>query len=174
MRGQIVVRPALPASDRPGEYWKEPEPEGVRLVDRGAWLLRQNGCFTCHGEDGHGGVRNPNYINDEVPALDVLAERMFLYYPEDVDAIVQALERRTPLQLLANEPPVPGFSRVLAKYNSVKELLQKGNPPGKKDEHGPAPPLQMPSWESRLSDSDIDAVIAYLLTLKPLETGAPR
>jgi mono/diheme cytochrome c family protein len=29
----------------------------------------------------------------------------------------------------------------------------------------------MPSWESRLSDSDIDALIAYMLTLEPLEAG---
>lgn len=171
MRGQIVVRPAEMSSDRPGEYWRESAPEGTRLVDHGAWLFRRNGCFTCHGEDGHGGVRNPNYINDVVPALDLLAESMFLYYPEDVDLIVQALERRTPLPFLLDDPPVPGFNRVLAKYDSISELLRKGNAPGKKNEHGPTPPLQMPSWESRLSDSDIDALIAYMLTLEPREAG---
>lgn len=165
MRGQIVVESAV----RSGEYWLEPGPDGNRLVDRGRWLYRNNGCFACHGSEGHGGVRNPNYVNDFVPNLDTLAERMFLFYPEDVDAVVAALERRIPLEQLDDEPPVPRFGAVLAQYNAIKNLLKRGNPAGKKDVAGPAPPLHMPTWETRLSDSDMDAIIAYLLSLKPLE-----
>jgi mono/diheme cytochrome c family protein len=167
MRGQIVVQPSSAREARTGEYWLEPPPEGARLVDRGAWLYRQLGCFSCHGSEGHGGVRNPNYVKDTVPALDVLAERMFLFYPEDVDAVVAALERRTPLGQLQDDPPVPRFGAVLAKYEAIKELLHRGNPAGKKDVAGPSPPLHMPTWDTRVSDSDMDAIIAYLLTLKP-------
>lgn len=167
MRGQFVVRPAVGTPEVPGEYWEEPPPDSTRLVDHGGWLFRTNGCFSCHGTDGHGGVDNPNYVSGEVPALDTLSQRMFLYYPEDVEAIVAVLEQRTPLETLADNPPVPGFSRVLAQYRSVKELLKKGNEAGRKDDHGPQPPLQMPSWESRLSEADIDALVAYMLSLGP-------
>jgi mono/diheme cytochrome c family protein len=169
MRGQIVVQPASVIEAAPEEYWLEPPPASPQLVDRGAWLFRTNGCFACHGIEGHGGVDNPNYVQDTVPALDLLAERMFLFYPEDVDAVVNALERRIPLDQLQDEPPVPRFGAVLAKYQAIKELLRRGNPAGKKHEAGPTPPLNMPMWDLRLSDSDMDAIIAYLLTLKPPE-----
>jgi mono/diheme cytochrome c family protein len=170
MRGQIIVRPVEEdwVADS-GKYWLDTQPSGTRLVDHGEWLFRQNGCFTCHGNSGHGGVKNPNYVRDTVPALDSLAERMYLFYPEDVDAIVSALERRVPLEELADDPPVPRYRAVVAKYQAIKELVQHGNPAGKKDPEGPAPPLNMPTWGQRLSDSDIDALIAYLLTLQPFE-----
>jgi mono/diheme cytochrome c family protein len=172
MRGQIVVQSDGLAPDDPGRYWLEDEPYDTSLVARGEWLFRQNACFSCHGRSGHGGVRNPNYIKGTVPALDTLAERMYLFYPEDVDAIVEALEQRIPLEHLEDDPPVLRYRAVLAKYQSIKELLRKGNPAGKLDPDGPEPPLNMPTWGQRLSDSDIDALIAFLLTLEPFDLEA--
>jgi mono/diheme cytochrome c family protein len=172
MRGLVVVQPAAdPSASGEGRYWLEPQPESTRLVDRGAWLFHTNGCFTCHGESGHGGVRNPNYVKESVPALDTLAERMYLFYPEDVAAVVGALEERIPLDHLVDEPPVPRYRAVLAKYQAVSDLIRRGNPAGRKHAEGPAPPLNMPTWGQRLSDLDIDALIAYLLTLEPVERG---
>jgi mono/diheme cytochrome c family protein len=166
MRGLIFVEAEETAALDVDDYWLARQ-EGIRLVDRGAWLFETNGCFSCHGESGRGGIRNPNYVKDSVPDLETLAERMYLFYPEDVEAVVAALERRIPLDQLLDEPPVPRYRAVLAKYEAIRNLIRQGNPAGKKHEEGRAPPLNMPTWGQRLSDSDIDALIAYLLTLEP-------
>lgn len=171
MRGRFVVRDGtqdvLPARFEAGQYWKEAAPSEKGLVPRGRWLFWRNGCFTCHGPQGHGGVSNPNYVKKTVPALDVLAERMFLFFPEDRQTIVKTLEQGIPLQNLANDPPVPRFGAVLAQYDAVRKVIENGNPAGKLDPEGPTPPLQMRPWGQRLSERDIDAVIAYLITLEP-------
>lgn len=172
MRGRFVVRNSasrdvLPARLDYREYWKEPPPPEKGLVPRGRWLFRRNGCFTCHGSAGEGGVLNPNYVKKTVPALDVLAERMFLFFPEDRQAIVKTLEQGIHLQNLANDPPVPRFGAVLAQYDAVRKVIENGNPAGKLDPEGPTPPLQMRPWGQRLSEQDIDALIAYLITLEP-------
>jgi mono/diheme cytochrome c family protein len=168
MRGQIIVAPAEPSFDDPGEYWLAEEPEDASLVERGQWLFRRHACFSCHGRDGHGGVRNPNYAKETVPALDVLAEQAYLYHPEDIETIVALLERRTPLEDLWDNPPVPLFHAVLGKYQAVRDIIRKGSPAGKLDPEGREPPLSMPTWGQQLTDDDIDALIAYLLTLEPL------
>ena len=171
MRGRFVVRnaalPEVPARLDYGEYWKEPAPREQGLVPHGRWLFRKNGCFTCHGPHGEGGVPNPNYVKKTVPALNVLGERMFLFFPEDRQAIVKALEQHIPLQSLAADPPVPRFGAVLAQYDTVHKVIEGGNPAGKADPDGPIPPLQMRPWAQRLSPEDIEALIAYLLTLEP-------
>jgi mono/diheme cytochrome c family protein len=169
MRGQFIVRPASPTLEDPGEYWLTDLPEDPTLVERGEWLFRRHACFSCHGEGGHGGVSNPNYVKGTVPPLDAMASEASLYYPEDIEAIVSALERGVPLEDLWDDPPVPLFNVVLAKYQAVRELIRSGVPAGKLDQEGPVPPLVMPAWGQLLSDSDIDALIAYLLTLEPKE-----
>lgn len=172
MRGQFIVRPASSTFEDPGEYWLTEPPESPSLVEQGEWLFRRHGCFSCHGEGGHGGVRNPNYVKGTVPALDAMASEASLYYPEDIEAIISALERGDRLEDLWDEPPVPLFNVVLAKYQAVRELIRSGVPAGKLEQEGLAPPLVMPAWGQVLSDSDIDALIAYLLTLEPKEHAA--
>lgn len=171
MRGEIVVRnvspPSLPSI---GKYWlmPSPYPSAPRVV-RGRWLFQQKGCFTCHGPRGQGGVRNWNYIKGTVPALNTLAERLMLIDREDASAIVTQLERGVALESLSDEPPIPRFNVFLAQYRAIRDVIRKGSPPGKKDLQGPTPPLEMPAWGQKLSDEDINALIAYLLTLQPWE-----
>lgn len=169
MRGQFIVRPAEGTFEDPGEYWLVEPPEDPSLVERGEWLFRRHACFTCHGEGGHGGIANPNYVKGRVPALDAMASEAGLYYPEDVEAIISALERGARLEDLWDDPPVPMFNVVLAKYQAVRELIRAGVPAGKLDQEGPVPPLVMPAWGQVMNDSEIDALIAYLLTLEPKE-----
>lgn len=177
MRGQVIVRNEESPISSPSwasveKYWLEPPPPpDASLVERGQWLFRQRGCITCHGSEGQGGVFNWNYVKDTIPALNTLAEKLMLFDPEDVDAIVEAMERRVPFEHLADSPPVPRFKVFLAQYRSVQDVIRKGNPPGKKDPNGPMPPLEMLAWGQRLSENDIDALIAYLLTLQPWEEG---
>lgn len=121
----------------------------------------------CHGQEGRGGVANWNYIKDTVPALNSLAERLMLFDTEDVNAIVAEIERGHNLDSLADSPPIPRYNAFLAQYHAVRDVIHRGNPPGKKDASKSAPPLEMLAWGQRLSESDIDAIIVYLLTLKP-------
>lgn len=152
------------------KYWLEPPPPaGASLVERGRWLFRQKGCFLCHGPEGSRGIRLRNYVGGTVPALQTLAERLMLSDPEDVRAIVEQMEQGQNLESLTASPPVPRFHVFLAKYGDARDVVRKGSSPGKKDPHGPRPPLAMPAWGQRLSDADINALIAYLLTLQPWE-----
>lgn len=173
MRGEVVVQgksssaaaSALPAA---GKYWLEPSPPpGAGPVERGKWLFRKKGCFTCHGQEGRGGVANWNYVKDTVPALNSLAEKLMLFDPEDVDTIVGEMERGHDLDSLVDSASVPHFNVFLAQCRSVRDVIRKGSASGKKDPLGPDPPLVMPAWGQRLSEADIDAIIAYLLTLRP-------
>ncbi len=175
MRGVVIVQghdatiPEVQESNV-DRFWTEPPPaaeEGRRA--RGAWLFRQKGCVTCHGTGGEGGIHNWNYVNDTVPALNNLSEKMFLRSRDDVRAIVDLMEQGSPLESFADAPPVRRFNVVLAKYKTIRDVIKKGNPAGKKDPEGPAPPLEMPAWETRLSEHDIDAIIEYLLSLELLE-----
>jgi len=154
------------------EYWLEPPPpQDASLVERGGWLFRQKGCVTCHGDGGQGGVVNWNYVNDTVPALDTLAEKMFLFFPEDADEVIQYLETGHPLAELEATTSIPRFAAVVAQYDSTRNVIRRGNPPGKADPDGPAPPLEMLSWQDFLTDRDIDGILAYLLKQGFVEEG---
>lgn len=50
----------------------EVAPGGAR--DQGAQLFQRFQCFACHGPQGKGGVKNPNAVGGEVPALTRVAE----------------------------------------------------------------------------------------------------
>lgn len=145
-----------------------PPPKGSSNIDRGKWLFQRKGCFLCHGEAGKGGVRNYNYVKDTVPALNTLAERMRLFKVEDANAIITHLKRSADLESL-NPPPFPQFNIFLAQYKAIKNVIREGSRSGKKDSKGPQPPLNMPSWKDKLSDKDIDDIIAYLLSIQPWE-----
>lgn len=173
MRGVVIVQgeghlPNVPATPSAEKYWLEPPPTpGASRVERGRWLLHQKGCETCHGREGRGGVPNWNYVNDTVPALNTLARKMFLFYPEDVDTIVKAMERGISLTSLEDQSPVPRFGTVLAQYESILDVIRRGRIAGKKDPEGSPPPLQMPAWEYRLTDEEINSIICYLLSIQP-------
>ncbi|MBI2821433.1 MAG: c-type cytochrome [Acidobacteria bacterium] len=163
---------SLPTGEK--KYWLEPQPPaGAGLVQRGAWLFRQKGCFLCHGPEGGRGVPNKNYVAGVVPALNTLAERLMLFDPEDVKAIAEQLEQGRDLESLTDSPPVSRFNVFLAQYRSARDVIRNGSHPGKRNQRGPKPPLAMPRWESILSKADIDALIAYLLTLQPWEEKEP-
>lgn len=175
MRSEVVVlregAPLPPAPPPPAEpYWlASPPPAGGTRVGRGEWLFRRNGCFTCHGEKGKGGVPNWNYVKDTIPPLSTLAQRMLIPDKEGADAILGAMEKSTDLKNLSADPPFARYNAFLAQYQSVRDVIRKGNPPGKKDPKGSQPPLEMMAFGARLSDRDIEDLIAFLLSLQPWE-----
>jgi plastocyanin/mono/diheme cytochrome c family protein len=146
-----------------------PPGNALSMVERGRSLFETKGCIACHNKSGRGGIRNPNYIRFTVPGLDSLAERMYLYEPEDVDTVLELLQEDADLTALESDPPFRRYNRFLAQYQSVTDVIRNGKPAGHRDTSLPAPPLNMPSWDSVLSRRDVDALIAYLLTEYPWE-----
>lgn len=178
MRGVLIVQgsdgsvPEHETAPDYGRYWLEPPPpEGAAIEERGAWLFRQKGCQTCHGVQGRGGIQNWNYVKETVPALDGLSSRMFLRRQKDLDKVISLLEEGVPLEKMEDDPPFRAFPRFLAQYESVRKVVKDGNEAGRKDPEGPMPPLSMPAWGQRLTDRDIDALLAYLLRLEPSQSA---
>jgi mono/diheme cytochrome c family protein len=176
MRGfiQIVEDGMIPAPPRTVaaelcQHDAPPPPRQSPLTDLGRDLFQRKGCVACHGESGRGGVPNPNYIKFTVPALDSLAERMYLYDPEDVETVIDLLEKNVDPKTLEDDPPFRRYNRFLAQYQSVSDMIRVGKPAGRRDTKGVHPPLNMPSWDAVLSPRDTDALIAYLLTQYPWE-----
>jgi plastocyanin len=135
------------------------------LIDTGYFLYNQKGCVTCHGQNGSGGVHNPNYINRTVPELNTLADKMKLYWQEDADTILKLLEMDVDLAALEDDPPFRSYNRFLAQYNSIRtKILEGASDLQMTDPQGPIPPLYMPSWEENLNNKEIDAIIAYLIS----------
>jgi mono/diheme cytochrome c family protein len=154
-----------PALTRPGgDYWSTAPPgPGAGQAARGAELYRRSGCVTCHGEAGQGGVRNPNSMNATVPELATLARRTFLFSAADVAAFRAALDGRVPL---GTAPPgLPLYHAVKTQYLATRHLVRDGRSSTKLHPGGARPPLDMPAWGTRLTDPEIDAILAYLMDL---------
>jgi len=156
------------------KYWVEQvTPKIPDVAVRGEWLYQRSGCAACHGPNGIGGVPNKNASGGFVPALDDIAEKMEIFEPGDVAIIITLLDRGLSLDDQSIDNPVAYFDGILSQYENIRELILKGAIPGSK---GELPAMIMPAWEHRLyadgsppSKADIDAIIAYLLTLQKFE-----
>ena len=175
MRGEIVVveegeTPPPPSETETEAYWLEPPPKaGASRAEHGKWLFKKHGCFQCHGPEGKGGVTNYNSPGRFVPALDILAEKLEFWGPEDAQTIISLIEKGEDPGSLAPPPKIENADGVLNRFREIQKLIRDGSVMTKKDPEGPAPPLDMPAWKDRLSDSDVDAIIAYLLSLQSWE-----
>ncbi|MFC1896307.1 cupredoxin domain-containing protein, partial [Thermodesulfobacteriota bacterium] len=59
------------------------EPPEGDMVSLGAYLFQRMACVACHGWEGRGGVRNPNYAKKTIPPHNTTAEKLFLRTQED-------------------------------------------------------------------------------------------
>ncbi len=69
---------------------------------------------------------------------------------------------------------VPALEKVYEGFSEdeLKKKIRVGvQSVGKKDPAGPAPPLNMPAWKGALSSSELDAVVAYLMSFAPEDGG---
>ena len=133
---------------------------GKSLVDRL--------CVGCHGADGTGGRPNFNSLRGFVPPLDRTAERLWLD-EDEASIVVEALIEG---KVTSDNPAFSDLSRVglmINRLDNMREIIVHGSTPGKDDPDLPSPPLPMPPWERMLSNSDVDSILAYLLTLQPPE-----
>lgn len=139
-------------------------------VERGEHLFVHMGCAGCHGERAAGGVPNENDVLGTVPRLDEMAERLMLFEAQDAELVVRAIEQGDDPSTLRGDP-FPGYARFVAQFDAVDGIIEDGAVAAKADPDGPAPPLQMPSWKERLTERDIRAIVACLITLYPREGG---
>lgn len=138
---------------------------GDNFIISGKNIFEENGCSTCHGENGRGGVKNPYYVNKDVPTLNNLASTLKIDWPEDGDIIINLLEKNADLYSLEDSEPIENYSRFLAQYKSIISKIMVGADSLQTVKPGnPQPPLVMPAWEHRLSAEEVNAVIAYLIT----------
>lgn len=175
MTGWIVITPKgeVPANPEPIVcplcFPGFDKPSYDEMVLLGEYFYLKLGCVTCHGIEGRGGVVNYNYINKTVPAHNTTAEKLFLSDRDDAEAFNALLMQHENLDDLDEEPDIPRFKFVASRLKAAKDLIRKGKYCAKLDPTGPDPPLQMPTWQAVLTDRDIDAVIAYFITLYPWE-----
>ena len=49
----------------------------------------------------------------------------------------------------------------------LKETIRKGRYPARSDPNDLAPPLWMPAWGEKISEQELEALVEYLMSLKP-------
>lgn len=180
MRGVLqVAEPgrAVAAERRPSRppYWLSARPASdAGPLAQGAWRFTANGCITCHGESGRGGVRNHNSMNATVPELATLARRTFLFDPAAAAAFRRLMGSGWRIENVEEVPSVPLFGSVKRQYLAYRQLVREGRRSAKLELAGPRPPLDMPSWQSRLTDAEIDSILAYLISLSETSSGSPH
>jgi mono/diheme cytochrome c family protein len=82
-------------------------------VERGHLVFKKYGCFNCHGEDGKGGVTNPNAKTaEQVPSLIYVADG---YNKAELIAFISRGERVIPRKN-PNGPEPPHF---MPKWGSI-------------------------------------------------------
>lgn len=140
-------------------------PEGTGLVDTGRLLFEQKGCVTCHGPRGRGGVSNVNSTNGTAPAHDTTALKLLLRTREDADAFIVLLERTGDLDS-ASDTDIAAFPIVRTRFLNARAIIRGGRFTARANPAGPQPPLQMPAWQYLLEERQIDALLAYFVSLQ--------
>jgi mono/diheme cytochrome c family protein len=123
-----VVRPKGPAPV--SKLVEEGHVTTDSRIAAGAELYFFN-CAHCHGDEGRGGVPNPNAKPGEiVPDLVRVAQG---YSGEELK------------------------KRIFTGQHEIPVL----------DPSRPPPPLHMPGWGGKMSDAEVDDLVAYLVSLDP-------
>jgi len=178
MRGWIVVTAAGEEAVEPPAIAcplclpdAGPPPDTDRLVELGAYLYLQKGCITCHGPEGRGGIPNDNSTNSTVPDHYTTAQKLFLASQEDAEAFIELLQDEPDLEAVDEPPEIQRLAIVTTRYANAEEIIRTGRYSAKLDPGGPVPPLQMPAWKYLVEEREIDALLAYFVSLYPWEEG---
>jgi mono/diheme cytochrome c family protein len=104
-------------------------------VERGQAVFKKYGCFQCHGEDGKGGVSNPNAKTAElVPSLVYVADG---YNKDELIAFIRRGERVIPrMNPSGPEPPhfMPKWEGIVTtnELSDLADFLFSLKPKGEK------------------------------------------
>lgn len=179
MTGWIVVArageepPEPPPITCPLCLPEPPPPAAQGVVAQGEYLYRRMACAVCHGPEGRGGVRNYNYLHDEIAGHVTTAAKLFLRSREDADTLLEWMETTThPLDPADEGPDVGGRRIVKARLDAALSLILDGKNAAKADRSGPEPPLQMPAWKTRLTEWQALAILGYFVSLYSWEESS--
>lgn len=143
-------------------------PQEVEMVRLGDYLYLEQTCNACHGWEGQGGVKNPNYAKKTIPAHNTTANKLFLRSAEDADRFIELVQQNGgDLDDLDEDLDIPMFNVVKARFQALKQIIANGSPPQKLDPDGPEPPLWMPAWRHKLTQGEMDALIVFFVDLFP-------
>lgn len=143
-----------------------PIPATDDLVELGEALYRAKGCVSCHGTEGRGGVPNPNSTIETPPNHDTTAQKLFLASAEDARALIELVRSASDLDAVEEPPEIGRYAIVRARWDNAEQIIRGGRYTAKLDPEGPEPPLQMPAWSYLLDERDIDALLAYFVSLQ--------
>lgn len=104
----------------------------VTPAERGFQVALENGCFSCHGPNGIGGVANPGNEDGEVPGF---AEGMPMMWASSEDELREYILDGAP----ARKRNDPGYVKEIEGWL-----------------------LQMPAYRGYLDDAEVDDLIAYI------------
>jgi len=110
----------------------------VTPVQRGHAIAVQSGCFTCHGPDGAGGVKNPGSVDGEVPGF---IEGTVMMWVKSEDELREYILDGAPARKQADP--------------RHKQQME-------------AQLLAMPAYRGYLSERQLDDLIAYLRAVSGL------
>lgn len=112
----------------------------VTPAERGFQIALGAGCFSCHGPNGIGGVKNPGNEDGEVPGF---AEGMPMMWASSEDEIREYILDGAPKRKRDD----PEYREEIAKWM-----------------------LPMPAYRGYLSDSEVDDLVAYIGAISGLIT----
>lgn len=98
-------------------------------ADRGYYVFKRFACWSCHGEDGRGGIETKNSASS------------------------------------STVPKLVGITNKLAD-DAIKTIVRNGIKVARTDPAGPEP-YQCISWEGKITDEEVDNLIAYLKKISP-------
>lgn len=126
---------AGPAAVRVYWTWRSSNP-----VRRGVARARQLGCFSCHGNLGTGGIKDPGLLNLETPAWDGGLYMMYVKNDGDIRNYI----------LKGSVPKI-----------SVSNRAEKADEPsGGRVVEPPRAAVVMPSFEDTLCGTDLEDLVA--------------
>ncbi len=75
--------------------WTNPWKQEAVAAVRGEEIARKEGCFTCHGAGGRGGIKNPGSAGGEVPGWDGATMAMYVRSDKELyDWVLQGAPKR--------------------------------------------------------------------------------
>ena len=127
--------------------------EATDLVMHGAAIFDSQGCVTCHGSAGEGGVWIENATDPYIPALSPTARYLRLDDGQ-IPSAIESLAAST-----ASDDPMFG-----EEYEDYRLQIAEGGHPLVLD---PAQdgPVTMPAYSAALSERQVDALLAYMFSL---------